>query len=214
MTESEIKQSIEVEKATVDQWIDALDDVARGKRELEVIEPKLLRRVLEHYGADFEDLGDPERIEKLAKIKQSTNKYRREGMNAVWGEEYINNFYKWCTQWANTYEAMTSKDLPRIAGTGTRQSGMLHMFGEMTAYASGERDWEYYSTRLKTRLRNGWNRAHGMPRSEIEKVGWLADEKEYPGSIPPTYPQDMWALVTSKSFTEEVPEVIIPPLLG
>ena len=200
MTELVENRPMEEKIAAVDDWFYTFDAVARKETELEQLDVELLREVLTHFGADFEVHDDPERAEALKKLKQSTNKWRRPGMDAVWGKGYVDNYNQWTNAYADEYEEQTGKKLPELDQSGSKVSGMRHWLGELTAYASETITIEQYRERQGARLRNGYARATG---AELEEVNFLADDKKYPGSIPPGFVDDAWDMVKGRAFEPE-----------
>ena len=194
----------------VENWFESLPKVADGTEKLELLEPNQLQTYLTFYGADFEARDNSERQEILKKLKQSTNEPRRPGMDAVWGQQYIDNFNKWTTNWANKFEEITGKRLPRLEKSKNRTSGMRHFLGELTAYAGGYMPLTDFRKRLTVRLQNGRDRYQGMSRKDLLKANWLADDKHYPGSIPPGYVAYAVGAIRSQSFKYGVPGIVIP----
>lgn len=197
MVDPKENRPLEEKIVVVDDWFYAFDAVARKEFEMAPIEQELLQEVLTHFGADFEAHDSPERTEALKKLKQSTNKWRRPGMDAVWGEGYMSNYNRWTETYADEYEEQTGKKLPRLEISKTRVSGMRHWLGELTAYAAGAITFEQYQERSGARLRNGYARATG---GKLEEATFLADEKRFPGSIPPGFVGDAWEKVKSRTL--------------
>ena len=197
MTEPEKTPTIEEKIAVVDEWLYAFNAVARREAEITEIDTGLVRDVLAHFGAEF----DPDK-EGYNKLKQSTNKWRRPGMDAVWGHEYMNNYNRWTTEWAKRYETRAKRGLPELKQSEkpeesslSKTSGMRHWLGELTAYAAGALTFEQYQERQSIRLRNGYARATA---GELEEATFLADEKRFPSSTPPRFVDAAWEKVKSK----------------
>lgn len=191
------KSEIEEKIAIVDEWFKSFNAVAEGAREISEIDRKILREVLTYYGADFETHNDSEREAALKKLKQPTNKWRRPGMDAVWGEVYINNYNRWTKDWANAYEEKTGKSLPKLDESGSKVSGMRHWLGELTSYTAGAMTFDQFRERQSARLLNGFARATG---GVLRKVTFLPDDKDLPGSVPPGFVKDAWEKVKSQTL--------------
>ena len=187
MTEPEKGLNIEEKIVQVDAWLTSFDLVARGEIEFQGIEAGLLREVLIHFGAEFDS-----KKEGMSKLKQTTNKWRRAGMDAVWGKGRMDDFNEWTNKWADAYEEATNRKLPKLDESGSRVSGMRHWLGELTAYAADAITFEQYRERQEIRLRNGYARSAGAP---VEEASFLADSKKFPGSIPPGFARDAWGKV-------------------
>jgi hypothetical protein len=131
-------------------------------------------------------------------------------MDAVWGEEYMDNFNRWTVRWANAYEE-TGRKLPRFTRSGNRTSGMRHFLGHITAYAGGRVPLHVLQERFQARLQNGWLYAQGLKREEFN---FLPEGKKLPGSIPPFYVISAWEVIKSGELNDSVAKVILPPQLA
>jgi len=160
----------------------------------------LLRSVLQEFGADF----NPEK-EGYSKLSQPTNKYRRPGMDAVWGKDFMDNYNTWTEKWADAYESK-GKSLPRLGKSKKRTSGMKHFLGLITAYAAEQIDFEEFREQMEVRLIGGFTYARGMGKvpSNI-----LAEGKKYAASIPPGFAKSAWEVIKSGGLRTGVPDVEI-----
>lgn len=192
MHEPEKTPTIEEKIAVVDSWVASFEEVAKGNAEIHEIEPQLLRDVLTYFGAEF----DPGK-EGYSKLRQSTNKWRRPGMNAVWGEDYMSRYNRWTNDWAEKYEERTGKNLPKLQKSGSKVSGMRHWFGELTSYAAEQITFVKYKEKEEIRLYNGYARATGKV---LDEATFLADNKGFPGSIPPGFAGEGWEKIKSKAL--------------
>lgn len=206
MSELIDRQEIEAKIAAVNEWIGSFkveprsgaDGLTEAHIDIEEIDTNVLRAVLTKFGADF----NPEK-EGFMKLSQPTNKHRRPGMNAVWGEDVIDNYNKWTVCWADSYEEK-GRRLPKLQQSGNRTSGMRHFLGEMTAYAAGVMPFEVYKERTEARMVNGYTYSRGLGKTATD---FLPDNKKYPGSIPSGFTEDVWNVIKSKELIRGVPEV-------
>src|SRR3989344_2876097 len=98
MTDQDKREPIEEQIKTVDQWIDSLrvelvlksEGLTATDIDIPEIDTMLLRGVLEGYGAKFNPT-----MEGFSKLSQPTNKFRRPGMDIVWGKEFMTRFNSW-----------------------------------------------------------------------------------------------------------------------
>ena len=205
MTDAEKSEQIEA----VDLWIDKFRVQLRTNKEgltiphveITEIDTMLLRNVLGEYGAKFN-------LEKegYQKLSQPTNKFRRSGMDAVWGAVFMDNYNLWTVQWANEYEK-TGRKLPKLDISGNRTSGMRHLLGEITAYAAGKLSFDDFKEKMDARIVNGFTYAKGLGKTATT---FLPEDKRFPGSIPPYFTENAWNVVKSRDLVEKVPVVILP----
>ncbi len=205
MTEQE--QQIKI----VDDWINSFkvesklgdEGLTVSHVDIREVDTMLLRSVLEGCGAEF----NPEK-EGYGKLRQPTNKFRRPGMDAVWGGEFMDRYNSWTVSWANAYEEAGRK-LPKLDQSGNRTSGMRHLLGLITAYAAEQIPFDQFKVQMEGRLVNGFTYAKGLGRSPTD---FLPDDKKFPGSIPPLYVEETWSHIKNNNFSSEVPKPAIPPI--
>ncbi|OGM25845.1 hypothetical protein A2962_00355 [Candidatus Woesebacteria bacterium RIFCSPLOWO2_01_FULL_39_61] len=203
------EERIEQTKA-VDEWIGKFkvelttseEGLTVSRVDIPEIDTMLLRGVLESYGAEF----NPEK-EGIKKLSQPTNKFRRPGMNAVWGEKFMENYNAWTVAWANTYEE-TGRKLPKLDQSGNRTSGMRHFLGELTALAAGHLSFDKFKEHLEARIVNGSTYTRGLGKSPTDI---LPESKRFPGSIPPYFVDSAWEVIKSRELIQKVPEISLPP---
>lgn len=204
-----VEERIEQTRA-VDDWIGKLkaelttseEGLTISSVDIPEIDTMLLRGVFESYGAEF----NPEK-ENYKKLSQPTNKFRRPGMNAVWGEEFMDNYNSWTAAWANAYEE-TGRRLPKLDKSGNRTSGMRHFLGELTALAGGQLAFDEFKAHFEARIVNGSTYARGLGKSPTDI---LPEGKQFPGSIPPHFTESAWEVIKSRELIQKVPEISLPP---
>ena len=153
MTEKLRKTDIEEKKAIVVEWITEFtesDKIVEIDNKIEEIDVAVLREVLIHCGADFEQ--DPETLMLLGEY---TNRAKRPGLDAVWGKEIVDGFWSQIDLFIEEHEIKTGIELPKLEGSGHKFSGMRQFFGEITALASGQLDLRTFVNYSATRIFNG-----------------------------------------------------------
>jgi hypothetical protein len=150
-------------------WADLLNDTG----EVTPLDREVLRNVLTHFGANFENL-TPETEEAL-NPRGYSNKAKRAGIEAIWGDKY-EEFRSWARQWAHDYETQTGRTLPfiNIIQDGkkvgvTKISGMTQVFSQLTEYAAGTLPFEDFKLYTKIRIKNGKLRELGRS-DELEEI--------------------------------------------
>lgn len=164
------------------------------------IQPKLLREVLEHLGADFSETS--ENSSALKTLYKKTNAGRKDGMDAVWGENFMSSFKRWTTDWADNYEERTGRKLPTVKtpkGTKVKTSGMRQFFSEMTAYAYGAMDEETFQLHSAGRVLNGELSVQKKEKKSLKREGHRKNIST-PGSIPPEFIPDLWNALENGEF--------------
>ena len=187
MFDEERFHSQEQEQEFVDEWIDGISESGRVRE----IDPGLVKIVLESFGANFEISEE----EKLSLGKYS-NLNRRPGMNAVWGKERVDEYIAWLkNEYIPSFEDKTGRALPTLFDRKTgkfdtnKHSGMMQFFGELTAFAAGEKSFADYKRLTEDRVRKG-------------KV-WQEKELDAPyepsshSAFPPEFPQVAWEKIKS-----------------
>lgn len=170
----------------MDQWIRGLTESGA----VGIISPEVVCNSLSECGGNFEQ------AETLDSLGEYTNKARADAMRMVWGSRY-DEYKSWADQWANDYEANEgNRELPKLEKSGSKISGMLHFFGELTAYASGKLDFDSLKLYLETRSRNGKLWQDGK-KEERAKVTIPSGKEIRISSFPPSFPEYAWEKIKS-----------------
>lgn len=168
----------------IEEKIEAVGGWIQEISEHEIVgemDTKLLREVLEEFGADFSEKPGMETLSK------KYNLGRRPGMNAVWGVARMDAFNKWTTEYVLYYEAKTGRPLPVIENTETKTSGMRQFLGELTALASDHITPEEYLKKTGIRARKGKD----WQERDISQPYIPTDHS----SFPPGYAADAWKYI-------------------
>jgi len=119
------------------------------------IEPTVIKFVLEAAGGNFE-------ISELAheSLGKYSNKGKREGLNAVWGEQKVDTFKSWVIgEYIPYIEKQAGRELHTLWDGKTfddvKYSGMMAFFGELTSYAAGNLSIEKYREHTENRYAKG-----------------------------------------------------------
>lgn len=189
------------EAEAVDEWIRSSGNYdSEGTVTIEEPDEELFVGVFSHLGADFEP--EPEMV---ASLSEYSNLRRRSGMDAVWGQEFMDQYNVWTQEWVTEYEASTGKKLPKLGKGDIKTSGPRQWFGELTAYLVGTIDFETYKGYTETRLRNGWlfaeSQEEGKAHLRKERVKIQTPAK--PGlmrasSIPPGFVEEAWEWIKTQ----------------
>lgn len=167
-------------------FTDWILDISETGRVTE-IDPMLLRSVLSEYGANFEPRPELDVLALYSNLK------KRPGLDAVWGEENVDEYKRWVKGYILEYEAETGRPLPVLEGTEIKTSGMMQFFGELTSYAAQKLSFEKYKELTEDRFRKG--------------LLWKQRDLNEPivpsphSSFPPKFPSDAWEFI--KTFKEE-----------
>jgi len=187
MTENPELDSIEKKIAVVENWIGKI--TAEGV--VDQIDPSLVREVLESFGANFE-ISEEERLS----LRRYSNLNRRLGMDATWGTDQVNEYKRWLIdEYIPQYERRTGRELPTLYDGKTdkfdniKHSGMLQFFGELTAFAAGEKSFADYQRLTEDRVRKG---------KEWQERELNAPYEPSPHApFPPEFPQEAWGKIKS-----------------
>jgi len=176
--------------ALVDEWIVEFSQSG----ELKKIDRRLLRDVLEVYGAKWEI--DESKRGSLGKY---TNEGRAPAMRAIWGDRF-EEYEKWTSEYISRYEGETGSPLPALNLSGIKNSGMFQFFGEVTALAGlteNELPFQLIRKRLEARAGNGkaWAEDRKQDRVRIEVP--TSEEPKRLSSFPPEFPQVAWEEIKS-----------------
>ncbi len=193
----------------VDEWIRSSGNYdSEGTVTIEEPDEELFVGVFSHLGADFEP--EPEMV---ASLSEYSNLRRRPGMDAVWGQEFMDQYNAWTQEWVTEYEASTGKKLPRLKGESlspekrntTKISGPRQWFGELTAYLVGTIDFKTYKGYTETRLRNGWLFAESQEKGKeylrekrVRIQTSISLEPMRVSSIPPGFVEEAWEWIKTQ----------------
>lgn len=172
---------------------DALRAVDEGDSSVEMLEPETVRRVFEHWGANFE-INDIDR----RSLQKYTNAGKANGMRAIWGKKF-DDYKTWCKEWGANYELETGKTLPRLGkapedgqnDTRSYTSGMIQLFGSFTSYGAGEMDFRKFISETLVRIYNGhmWKTDRKDQRKRLRIP--TADKPILVSSVPLEFPKEM-----------------------
>jgi len=186
MTEKEASSS-EEKGVVVETWIGKIG----REGTVELIDSRLVREVLEGAGANFE-ISEEERLS----LKKYSNLKRRLGMDAVWGKERVDEYIAWLKdEYIPGYERRVGRELPTLYERKTdkfddiKHSGMLQFFGELTAFAAGEKSFVNYKRLTEDRVRKG--------KEWQERELNTPYEPSCHASFPPEFPQVAWGKLKS-----------------
>lgn len=147
------------------------------------IDKQLVKGMLVDLGANFE-ISE----EAMKPLSQPTNKYRRPGLDAVWGKDKVDAFKAWIIEeFIPGCELRSGRELHTLYDSETQtydnnnHSGMMQFFGELTSYASGKMTVEKYKSKSRVRITKGIKQEYGdVPKPYIPKGI---------SSFPPEFPQ-------------------------
>lgn len=190
--EAQERQLPHEREAAVGSWIAQISENGTVGE----IDHGLLKEVLESFGANFE-VGEDAR-KSLGKY---TNKGKAEGLVAVWGGNVVADYKEWAKRFVEEFENKeSSRPLPKLvlksdpgSSSGSKTSGMLQFFGELTAFAAGVMSFEDFKKYTEGRALNGhlWQEKKGDERVRIKVP--TADEPILLASFPPGFPSRAWS---------------------
>ncbi len=123
----------------------------------------------------------------------------RFSLNEVWGEEHVDEYWKWIDSYISSYEE-NGNILPGMGKKKVKFSGMRAFLGELTALASGEMNMETYTTYTEARLYNGKKWQEGRRDERVRIQVPTKEDAILLSSIPPEYPMSAWEKI--KTFTK------------
>lgn len=179
MTEKLNKVDIEGKRAVVAEWIGKFTEIGK----VEEIDVSILKSVLTHYGADFEH--GPEALRPLGEY---TNKAKRPGLDTVWGKETVDVFWNQINLFIEKHETETEVELPKLKKSGHKFSGMRQFFGEITAFAAGQIDFDTFKKYSEIRMFNGKKWQEGKKDKRIKVTVPTKDKPILLSSYPSEYP--------------------------
>ncbi len=211
-------ESIESKTVIVEKWIKNIGEQQRVGE----IPVEILRDVLTHYGADFENLSG----ESKDNLSKYAEKERNKGLVVVWGEK-LNDYKIWADSFIEDYEERTGRELPKMKNvpdlknqerkaSEIKNLGMISFLGDITAYAAGSLDFENFKFLLQTRAENGAIRE--LPKEErkgkTKRILWnrelepgkepLTKDPRYDKETGELIPKDK-QLIRPASFPPEFP---------
>lgn len=181
------KRPFEEKLAIVDGWIAKIG--SEGK--VDEVDPMLIRDVLKEFGANFE-------ISDQAKgsLGRYSNRNKQKGLQEVWGEKAA-EFKKWVKEeYIPQYEAEVGREFPTLYDPKTGQldnikhSGMMQFFGELAAFAAGEKTFPDYKRLTEHRADRGRRWRNNDPEHPF-----VLDEPNAPFS--PEFPSAAWQKIKS-----------------
>lgn len=179
MTETKTGEEV---KSVFSKWIEDISKIGK----VNDIDHLVVKAVLEESSANF-----PPK-EKLASLGEYTNASKRSGLDIVWGENRVNEYKKWTLEYVKSYEEVTGKLLPKLKPSGSKNSGMIQFFGELTAFASGVMSFETFREYTEARALNGkmWEKDRKDERITIKVP--TSVEPILLSSFPPGFPSKAW----------------------
>lgn len=180
-------ESIEQKQATVDEWIRGISE----RQEVGEMKLKILREVLESYGAHFENLNEKGK----ESLRGYSEKDRGPGVRQVWGNDFVDSYKEWAEGSLEDCESKTGVQWPMLENkehpeksTHRKVSGVNQFLFELTAFASGETSFEDYKRYMEARVKNGVAWVEGRKEERI-KIKLPMDEKpKLVSSIPKEFP--------------------------
>ncbi len=182
-----VPESLEARLAAVELWVGVL--TTEGK--VGPISQELMAAALTDLGANLEPR--PE----LTLLSEYSNKARRPAMDAVWGTEKVDEFKAWASDYVASYEAEHGVTLPALEKSGSKSSGMIQFFGEITAFAAGKLAQADLKRFLETRSLNGKLWLDGKKDERVRLQVPTAKEPILPSSFPPEFPDAAWEKISS-----------------
>jgi hypothetical protein len=206
-------ESVESKIAAVGEWIKNIGE----QQKVGEIPVGILRDVLTHFGADFENLSEETR-ESLHGYSEAQ---RGLGAKAVWGENFVSEYKTWVNSFIEKYETDTGLELPALGNkknpeksTKRKNSGMMQFLYDLTSFASGECDFETFRLYEEGRAKNGLIHEENQKRKNSKKDGDefvdgeiqekirikvpTADEPILLSSFPPELPEEAWNWICAR----------------
>ena len=167
--------------AVVGMWIGSF-----LKGEVGEVNVQVLRSALVEIGANFEV-----EEETLNALGQYSIKAKRPGLDAVWGKARVDEYRAWVKTWVYDFEQDIGTPLPALKRSGSKISGMLQFFGELTALAAGQMTFEDFRKYEEARMKNGLYWLFDKDQRIRIKVP-TAQKPIRLSSYPPGFPHDAW----------------------
>lgn len=186
MSEQEEKRITEDNIRAVGLWV-----VSFMRGEVGEVDVQVLKSALVEVGANFEVEG-----EALKSLGQYTNKSKRPGLDAVWGKDRVEEYRAWLKTWVYDFEEEAGTPLPALKRSGSKISGMLQFFGELTAIAAGQMTFEDFKRFEEARQLNGLYWLFANDKRVRIKVP-TAEKPIRPSSYPPGFPTHAWRYIKS-----------------
>lgn len=153
-----------------------------------------LRAAFIEFGAKPENLN----AAVLPSLKKYSNAGRAPAMRAIWGHRF--DLYKrGLPKFISDVEENTGVKLPSLTKngqpTGNKSSGMIQIFGELTALAFGAVTWSELQPYLSARRDNGVLWQEGKKDQRIKLVTPNAPDEgpKLVSSVPPAFPEYLQA---------------------
>ena len=184
-------ESIEAKTAIVEKWLENIGE----KQKVGEISTVMLREVLTHFGADFENLTEEDR----KSLRGYTEKEKGPIVRKVWGDEFVNDFKEWTKIFIENYESDSNhRRLPELKPSGRKNSGMIQFLFELTAFSIGEIDQKTYREYTEARVVNGklWSENRGDERIRLETPA--GEKPMLVSSIPPEFVNQAWSWIKNR----------------
>lgn len=170
----------------VQDWI---GKISREYR-VEEMEPGIVRAALEAMGANFEPSAE------LKYLGEYTNKAKRPGLDAVWGKERVEDYKGWAKAYAQSHEQLVGP-LPELEKSGSKTSGMIQFFGELTAFAAEKLSFADFKRYTEIRAENGRLWMVGRKDERIRTSVPTAKGPILISSFPHGFPSAAWEKIKS-----------------
>ncbi len=157
---------------------------AYGEGRLLVPNLMVLTSALIHFGAKNENLNGV----VIPSLRKYSNAGRAPAMRTIWGHRF--DMYKAdVNDWLEKYEIDTGKPLPTLKKSGNKTSGMIQIFGEITALAYGALSWYELAPFLNARRENGilWQEDKKEERIKLVTPNAPNEDPILVSSIPPGF---------------------------
>lgn len=154
----------------------------------------MLRQALIDFGAEPNNLN----AAVLPSLKEYSNKGRAPAMRAIWGDRF-DKYKRALPLWILEVEERTGILLPALKKSGNKSSGMIQIFGEITALAFGGVTWEEIVPFLKARRDNGllWQQGKRDERVKLVTPNALDEDPKLVSSVPVSFPMYLIAEMSS-----------------
>ena len=185
-------EQLEQDMIQIEDWLGRMDET----KKVGPIDRDALDRVLNSLGAELEvDEGEE------ASLRKYTNLGSRKGMAAVWGEDRMVSFSKFCGNFVSAFESFQGNlELPKLDSSGSKTSGMKQFFHELTSFAYGIMTYEDFALFTETRLTNGmlWQQGKKDERLRVA-TPTSGGKKILISSVPGSFVTTFWGWLKASS---------------
>jgi hypothetical protein len=160
------------------------------------VDTMALRGVLEGLGLNIDRLDEVEDARKS--LHKYTNGASRYGVAVGWGKKRVEEYKAWCAEQVEEIEEQSGMELPGLDESGSKVSGMLQFFHEITALAAGELSMAKFTKYMQVRLKNGqlWQDGRKGERIKVTTPISKGDAVRI-ASIPPGFIPKAWEWLQS-----------------